>query len=210
MLTMFSLEKGAGAATVLPVKGGEGYQSSWACRALQWMGHYELLPQCDQEPSIRAVTDRIVGRRRSRTSIREVPRGSHQRMAGYEWWNQSIQEEFRALRGQLERDIGLEIKADMPVCAWIVRHAAWTNVRYQPQCAQGGLSVYARICGQPYRGKVFRFGERVMVYDESDEILLEESKRSAAWKKRSERTDLVCRFVAVPHEGHFYKAYLDC
>lgn len=53
-------------------------------------------------------------------------------------------------------------------------------------------------------------GERVMVYDESDEILLEESKRSAAWKKRSERTDLVCRFVAVPHEGHFYKAYLDC
>ena len=53
-------------------------------------------------------------------------------------------------------------------------------------------------------------GERVMVYDESDEILLEDSKRSAAWKKRSERTDLVCRFVAVPQEGHFYKAYLDC
>jgi len=53
-------------------------------------------------------------------------------------------------------------------------------------------------------------GERVMVYDESDEILLEDSKRSAAWKKRIERTDLVCSFVAVPQEGHFYKAYLNC
>ena len=52
--------------------------------------------------------------------------------------------------------------------------------------------------------------ERVMVYDESDEIVQEESKRSTAWKKRIERTDLVCRFVAVHMEGHFYKAYLDC
>ena len=53
-------------------------------------------------------------------------------------------------------------------------------------------------------------GERVMVYDESDEILLDESKRSAAWKRRIERTDLACRFVAVPQEGHFYKAHLNC
>ena len=53
-------------------------------------------------------------------------------------------------------------------------------------------------------------GERAMVYDESDEILLEESQRSDAWKKRAEKTDLACKFMALPMEGHFYKVYLDC
>jgi hypothetical protein len=51
-------------------------------------------------------------------------------------------------------------------------------------------------------------GERVMVYDESDEILLEESKRSAARKKRIERTDLACRFLAVG-EGEKYRKLLS-
>ena len=53
-------------------------------------------------------------------------------------------------------------------------------------------------------------GESLMVYDESDEIILDESERSAAWKKRIQHTDLTCRFAAFPMEGHFYKAYLAC
>ena len=52
--------------------------------------------------------------------------------------------------------------------------------------------------------------DRVMVYDESGEVLLDESQRSAAWKKRAEKTDLACKFMAFPMEGHFYKVYVAC
>ena len=132
------------------------------------MGQDEVLLQCDQEPSISAVMGRIVERRRSETLVRETPRRSHQSMGGDERWNQMVQEEFRALRGQLERDTGLEIKPYMPVCAWIVRHAAWAITRYQPQRARGGLTAYARIRGRPYCGKIVQLGERVMVYTPQD------------------------------------------
>jgi len=52
--------------------------------------------------------------------------------------------------------------------------------------------------------------DRVMVYEESGEVLLDESQRSQAWKKRAEKTDLACKFMAFPMEGHFYKVYVAC
>eukprot|EP00974_Lingulodinium_polyedra_P085023 8230444-Lingulodinium_polyedra.AAC.1 len=128
------------------------------------MGHGDVMLLCDQEPAIRAVADRIAARWQNRALVRETARRSHQSLGGDERWNQSLQEEFRALRGQLEDDIGVELRPEMPVCAWLVRHAAWVLVRYQPQRARGGTTAYERIWSTPYRGKLARMCEQVLAY----------------------------------------------
>jgi hypothetical protein len=51
---------------------------------------------------------------------------------------------------------------------------------------------------------------RSMIFDESDEILLDDSKRSAAWKKRVAGSELTCHFMAEHMEGHFYKVHYQC
>ena len=53
-------------------------------------------------------------------------------------------------------------------------------------------------------------GVRGIVYDESDEVLLDDSQRSPEWKKRTEKTDLSCGAVAFRMEGHFHKTYFGC
>jgi len=92
LLTMFSMERGAGAATALPDKSSSAFTTTWMCRSLRAMGHGPVILQCDQEPSIRAVVERAAERRSERTLVRETPRRSHQSLGGDERWNQSVQE----------------------------------------------------------------------------------------------------------------------
>ncbi|HXQ68613.1 MAG TPA: hypothetical protein VN980_18745 [Alphaproteobacteria bacterium] len=52
---------------------------------------------------------------------------------------------------------------------------------------------------------------RAVVYDESDEVVLSEEKRSAVWKKRTERTELACEVVHAESVGiHFYIVRIAC
>ncbi len=86
LLTLYSLELGVGAATVIPIKGADNFQIAWACRALRWMGHSDILIQCDQENSARAVADAIAVKRKEKTLVRETARKSHQSLGGDERW----------------------------------------------------------------------------------------------------------------------------
>ena len=74
--------------------------------------------------------------------------------------------------------------------------------------------------GNP-RLMVFNLGgmlwaSRGYVYDESDEVMLVESKRSAGWKERASETELACGYHAEPFPGHlsftqhWYIASFDC
>jgi len=51
---------------------------------------------------------------------------------------------------------------------------------------------------------------RVYIFDESDEILLDDKLRSADFKRRMETTELSCNAVAFPLGEHFYKAFITC
>ena len=53
-------------------------------------------------------------------------------------------------------------------------------------------------------------GVRGIVFDESDDVRLDDSQRSPEWKKRIEKTDLPCGAVAFRVEGLFHKAYFGC
>ena len=58
--------------------------------------------------------------------VRETPRRSPQNLGGDARYNQVVQEQFRALRGQLEDHLGgAQLQARMPICAWLARHSAF-------------------------------------------------------------------------------------
>jgi hypothetical protein len=60
------------------------------------------------------------------------------------------------------------------------------------------------------------WASRGYVYDESDEVVREESLRSANWRVRADRTELSCGYYAQPFPGHFsftqhwYLASFNC
>ena len=60
------------------------------------------------------------------------------------------------------------------------------------------------------------WASRGYVYDESDEITLDEPLRSAQWKARSDGTELTCGYYAQPFPGHssitqhWYLASFSC
>lgn len=47
------------------------------------------------------------------------------------------------------------------------------------------------------------WASRGFVYDESDEVVLASSLRSASWKVRADKTELNCGYYAEPFPGHF-------
>jgi hypothetical protein len=47
------------------------------------------------------------------------------------------------------------------------------------------------------------WASRGYVYDESDEVALASSLRSASWKVRADQTELSCGYYAEPFPGHF-------
>lgn len=50
------------------------------------------------------------------------------------------------------------------------------------------------------------WASRGYVYDESDEIMLDESQQSPGWKARAAKTELGCGYSAEPLPGHFWFA----
>ena len=70
----------------------------------------------------------------------------------------------------------------------------------------GGSPRFASFAWSGWAG----LGLISMIYDESDELLLDESKRSQAWKQRMKNTELGCAFMAHHMEGHFYKVHYQC
>ena len=152
ILTAYSCEKGAGNATMIPSKSVSAWQVAWMCRTLQWMGHSEVTLQCDQEPTIRALADRVVARRRDRALVRQVPRRSHQSLGADERWNQSVQGQFRVIKMQLEEQAGTLFTANSAVCSWAVRHSAWLLTRFQVSRLRGGTAFW-RVRNATYTAK---------------------------------------------------------
>lgn len=86
-------------------------------------------------------------------------------------------------------------------------------------------SYLEEIRAVPSNGKprlvIFNLGgmlwsSRGYVYDESDEVMREESLRSAGWKERADQTELTCGYYAEPFPGdfsftqHWYIASFNC
>ena len=71
-----------------------------------------------------------------------------------------LQEEVRALKTDLEEKAKLEVKPEMAVVTWMIRHAGWLLCRFQASRSDG-LTPFGRLRGRSYDGKLACFGETV-------------------------------------------------
>jgi hypothetical protein len=162
VLTCYVVDTNAGAATGIQDKGGDiSYAVAWLVRTLNKLGVTRRILQTDQEPSIEAIATKAAQQREHSTMLRTSPRRSHQSIGAVERWHRSVQEQFRAVKLQAETSLGHTIKDGQPLCAWILRHAAWLLHRFQVTRSQG-TTAFARTTGRNYSGRVAEFVEQVL------------------------------------------------
>jgi len=123
------------------------------------------------------------------------------------------------------------ISAVLPVTVLVVALQFWNFIHLCSYCGDvvhfiaRRSSYLQEIRAMPPDGRprllVFNLGgmswaSRGYVYDESDEVLQPEPKRSSDWKKRAEQTELTCGYYAEPFPGHlpftkhWYIASFNC
>ncbi len=66
-------------------------------------------------------------------------------------WNErtdSLQEQLRANRFELEENLGQKLQLTMPIGSWLVRHFCWQLFRflYTPSAITQALNVYMDVC----------------------------------------------------------------
>ena len=93
----------------------------------------------DNEPAMRLLAEKIAAFRHPRTTILEpINRAEHQSVGGVERAHQSIQAATRALRLDIRTRTGEDIVPGHALFQWMLRHAAWSHNRFQPQSHRGG------------------------------------------------------------------------
>ena len=95
------------------------------------------------------------------------------------------------------------------IAYFLARHSSFAEaVRATPPSGEPRLLIFNR--------GGMSWASRGYVYDESDEITLDEPLRSAQWKARSDGTELSCGYYAQPLPGrfsitqHWYLASFSC
>ena len=98
-----------------------------------------------------------------RTTILEpINRAEHQSVGGVEQAHQSIQAATRPLRVDIRAKTGEDIVPGHALFQWMLRHAAWSHNRFQPQSHKGGTPWEIRT-GTCYKGPLLPFVEACMI-----------------------------------------------
>ena len=88
---------------------------------------------------MRLLAEKIAAFRHPRTTILEpINRAEHQSVGGVERAHQSIQAATRALRLDIRTRTGEDIVPGHALFQWMLRHAASSHNRFQPQSHRGG------------------------------------------------------------------------
>jgi hypothetical protein len=116
--------------------------------------------------------------------------------------NRMIEGEIRTVRSALEGAIGKALCIEMPILAWLVRHAAWLITRFQVRT--DGSTGYRNLKGKKYSGDVAEFGEQVFLKDAGlKQAKLEDRWLGPyTWVGKSDKTD---EHIAVSEDGRSVK-----
>ena len=76
-------------------------------------------------------------------------------------YQRMLQKAVRALRFQLEEQLGSILDPRLPIFAWLVRHASWLLYRFHV-ARDTNASAYLRVRGGPYNGRIVGFAESVL------------------------------------------------
>ena len=93
----------------------------------------------DNELAMRLLAEKIAAFRHPRATILEPNnRAEHQSVGGVERAHWSIQATTRALRLDIRTRTGEDVVLGYALFQWMLRHAAWSHKRFQPQSHRGG------------------------------------------------------------------------
>ena len=146
---MCAVHRHAGFATVVPLKGPSNYAVQWVLRHLRELGEggAELRLRGDQEPALQAVLHEVQKKRGVATFVEEAPIASHASVGGVERYHRLLQEEVRALKLGLERNLaGKVLVSSHPLAAWLVRHASRALFRFHV-VREWQSTAYRRVRG---------------------------------------------------------------
>ena len=165
---MFGIDKSTGAiwASAVLVRGKEDlYIVSSILSWLSELGHSTVIIQSDGDPGSEVVLRRV----RSKCATMENPpceivqrqsqQYSQQSKEDAEWRIQTIRNQIKAYKIQIEKNSGITIKDDSPLLTWLPRHAAWQYTQFHKQ--QDSTIAYDEIRRMSYRSHILLVGEAV-------------------------------------------------
>ena len=101
--------------------------------------------RCDNEPAMRSLAEKVAALRHPRTTILEpINCAEHNSVGRFERAHQNIQTATRALRLDIRTRTGEDVVPGHALFQWMLRHAAWSHNRFQPQSHRGGTPCEIR------------------------------------------------------------------
>ena len=145
---MIGTDKSTGAiwASAVFVRGKEDpYIISSILSWLSELGYSKFIIQSDAEVVLRMVQSKSATMENPPCEIvqRQSQQYSHQIKEDAEWRIQTIRNQIKAYKIQIEKNSGIIIKDVIPLLTWLSRHEAWQYMRFHRQ--QDSTTAYEKI-----------------------------------------------------------------
>ena len=116
-------------------------------------------------------------------------RYSHQSNEGAERMVQTIRNQIKAYKIQIEKNSGITITADSPLLTWLPRHAAWQYTRFHKR-QDSTTTAYEKIRHMSYQSPILLVGEAVACRRPGALVnKLESAWLEGIWLGRDSKTD---------------------
>jgi hypothetical protein len=189
MVALKNSRSGRIGATALEQKGVTEFGVKFCARFMQQTGLRKFVNFSDGEPAMKALKEAAAQSVTTLETIpREVPQGDHQKNGEIESAVRELKRQMRAIRMQLEQNLGRQLANDDPILSWIPTFAADTMAMYRR--GRDGKTAYERETGRKWAKPALEFGEKVFIK--------EAKERGPGAKKR----DWESRLIPVRYVGH--------
>ena len=148
-LVMKMTPSGRLGAVALPDKSNTLYVQQALKRFVEESGHKRIVMMSDNEPAILAIKDSVAQLLKCEVVPRSCPVGDHQSNGHAEVGVREVKRQMRALRLALEKKLGVVLKNDQVLLAWMAPFAA--EVINVHRVDQSGRTPYQKEFGRPWR-----------------------------------------------------------
>ena len=151
------------AATALPAKGATEFGVKWFARQIQSTGVRSFINHSDGENALKflkEVAARMVPGVEAKP--REVPVGDHQANGFIEVGVRELKRQMRAIRYQLEINLGQALSDHDPVLAWIPQSVG-DVIHEGRRHRKDGKTSYQKENGKRWLKPMYTFGERLFI-----------------------------------------------
>ena len=162
MLALKNSRTGRIAATALEKKGLTEFGARFFAMFIQSSGLPRYMNWSDGENAMKALKEAAAKACPAQESVpREVPQGDHQANGEIESAARELKRPMRAVRMQLERNLGFKLEETDPILSWMPTFAG--DVISGHCRGQDGKTPYERECGRKWAKLPLTFGERVFL-----------------------------------------------